>query len=225
MIAAMGEIDRGPKAPIAVLLVDDDAMLRRGLRELLEEAGVRIAAEARSAAEAVARAAELTPDVVVMAVKLRGGSGIEAARRIARTAKRPPVLMLSGPADSAEAARAIRAGACGYVLSDDPPEAIVAAVRATATGESPLSPRVATGLLGKLRSGSPGDGAKPELSARERNVLELLAAGRRNTQIAAQLGISVHTVKRHASHVFEKLGVENRTQAAMEAARRGLVQR
>lgn len=198
-------------------------MFRHGIRDLLEEVGIRIAGEARNAEEAVAQAVELTPDAIVMAVKLRGTSGVEATRRIREAVPGARVLMLANSFDSADIDGAIRAGAQGYVLKDDSPQGIVAAIRAAAAGESPLSPRIATGLLGHLRAEPANDGAKPELTARERNVLELLAAGRRNTEIAEDLSISVYTVKRHVSHLFAKLEVGNRTQAAVEATRRGLL--
>lgn len=198
-------------------------MFRHGIGKLLEEAGFRVAGEAHSAEQAVARAVELTPDVVVMAVRLRGASGIEATRRIREAVAETRVLMLTNSIDSADTDGAIRAGACGYVLKDDSSEEIVAAVRAAAAGESPLSPRIAWSLLGHLRAEPANNGARPKLTARERHVLELLAAGRRNTQIAEDLSISVHTVKRHVSHLFAKLEVENRTQAAVEATRRGLL--
>jgi DNA-binding NarL/FixJ family response regulator len=219
----MGSARRRSESPIAVLLVDEDAMFRHGIRELLEEVGFLIAGEARSAEEAVAQAVELAPDVVLMAVRLRGASGIEATRRIREAVPEARVLMLTNSIDSADSDGAIRAGACGYVLKDDSPQQIVAAIRAAAAGESPLSPRIVAGLLGHLRGEAVNDGAKPELTARERNVLELLVAGCRNTEIAEDLSISVYTVKRHVSHLFTKLEVENRTQAAVEATRRGLL--
>src|SRR6266516_3508759 len=219
----MARARRRSESPITVLLVDEDAMFRHGIRDLLKEVGIRIAGEARSAEEAVAQAVELAPDVVVMAVRMRGFSGIEATRRIREAAPEARVLMLTNSIDSADTDGAIRAGASGYVLKDDSPQEIVAAIRAAAAGESPLSPRIATGLLGHLRAEPANNGVEPELTGRERKVIELLAAGRRNTQIAADLSISVYTVKRHVSHLFEKLEVENRTQAAAEAARRGLL--
>lgn len=223
MIHAMGSARRRSEPPIAVLLVDEDAMFRHGIRELLEGVGFRIAGEACSAEEAVGQAVELAPDVVLMAVRLRGASGIEATRRIRESVAEARVLMLTNSIDLADTDGAIRAGACGYVLKDDSPQEIVAAIRAAAAGESPLSPRVATGLLRQLRAEPANDGDMPRLTARERGVLELLAAGRRNRQIAEDLSISVHTVKRHVSHLFAKLEVENRTQAAAEATRRGLL--
>lgn len=197
-------------------------MFRQGIRELLEESGIRIVGEAGGGEQGVAQAAALSPDVIVTAVKMRGVSGVEATRRIRESAAEARVLMLTSSSDSADTKGAMQAGACGYVLKDDSPEEIVAAIRAAAAGGSPLSPRVVADLLGDLRA--PGtDGARPELTARELSVLGLVATGRQNTQIAGDLSISVHTVKRHVSNLLTKLEVENRTQAAVEATRRGLL--
>jgi DNA-binding NarL/FixJ family response regulator len=199
-------------------------MFRHGIRELLEESGIRVAGEAGGGEQAVSQAVALSPDVIVTAVRMRGVSGVEATRRICEAAAEARVLMLSSSRDSADTMRAMRAGACGCVLKDDAPEEIVAAIRAAAAGGSPLSPRVAADLLEHLRAWPAIDGAKPaELTAREQSVLVLLATGRNNTQIAGELSISVHTVKRHVSNLFAKLEVENRTQAAVEATRRGLL--
>jgi DNA-binding NarL/FixJ family response regulator len=220
----MGRSGRRSEPRITILLVDEDAMFRHGIRRLLEEAGVQIAGEAHNAEEAVAQAVELCPDLVVMAVRIRGASGIEATGRIREAVAKVRVLMLTNSGDPADIDGAIRAGACGYVLKDDSPEEIVAAIRAAAAGESPLSPRVATGLLQQLRADPANDGlAGPDFTDREREVLELLVAGRRNMQIAEDLSISVHTVKGHISRLFAKLEVGNRTQAAVEATRRGLL--
>jgi DNA-binding NarL/FixJ family response regulator len=219
----MGQSGSRPEPQITTLLVDEDAMFRHGIRELLEESGIRIAGEAGGGEQGVAQAVDLSPDVVVTAVRMRGVSGVEATRRIREVAADARVLMLSSSRDSADTKGAMQAGACGYVLKDDSPEEIVAAIRAAAAGGSPLSPRVAADLLEHLRAGPASDGATPELTARERSVLELLATGRYNTQIAGELSISVHTVKRHVSNLLAKLEVENRTQAAVEATRRGLL--
>jgi DNA-binding NarL/FixJ family response regulator len=223
MMAGMGGAKRRSGPSIAVLLVDEDAMTRRGVRDMLEDVGISIAGEAHTAEEAIAKSAELYPEVVLMAVEMKGASGIETTRRICEAAPERRVLMLSNWDGSADARGALRAGACGYLLKDDSPQEIVAAVRAAAAGGMPLSPRVAAGLLGHLRDGPASGDALPRLTAREQSVLELLATGRRNSQIAEDLSISTSTVKRHVSHVFAKLGVENRTQAAVQATRRGLL--
>jgi NarL family two-component system response regulator LiaR len=219
----MGSAKRRSGSPISVLLVDEDAMTRRGVREILEEVGISIAGEARTSQEGIAQSVALEPDVVLMAMEMRGANGSETAKRICEAAPERRVLMLSGSNHSADADDALRAGACGYLLKDDSPQEIVAGVRAAAVGGLPLSPRVTGELLVHRRDGAGRGEAKPRLTAREQSVLELLATGRQNTQIADDLSISLSTVKRHVSNVFAKLGVENRTQAAVQATRRGLL--
>lgn len=205
-----------------VLLVDDDAILRRAIRELLERDGLRVAGEASSPAEALALALELTPDVITMAVTMRGDSGIEGTRQIRKAVPGARVVILTNSGDATDAAGAIRAGAVGYLLKDDPPEEIATGIRVAAEGAAPLSPRVAADLLGMLRTALAAATA-PDLTEREREVLELLAEGRSNAEIAAELSVSVATVKRHLSHLLVKLQASNRTQAAVEAVRRGLL--
>jgi DNA-binding NarL/FixJ family response regulator len=217
----MGSARQSAEPRITVLLVDDDAMLRHGLAEMLEAFRIVIAGEASNAQEAIERSAELTPDLVLMPTAMRGASAIEATRRICEMTPGCRVLILSNSSDSANIDAALRAGACGYLLKDDSPGEIAAGIRAANAGGWPLSPRVTAALLGPmLHGGGNGGGA---LSARERSVLELLADGRRNSEISEDLSISVSTVKRHVSNVFAKLGVENRTQAAVVATRRGLL--
>jgi DNA-binding NarL/FixJ family response regulator len=206
-----------------VLLLDEDAMLRRGIRELLEAAGMRAVGEAASAEEAIAQGLATTSTLVLVGARSRISTGLDAIRALRRQAAEARIVMLAGSADPADAEAAIRAGACGYLLKDDPPEEIVAAARAALAGGSPLSPRIVPGLLGRLALQQDGDGGRPELTARERSVLERLAAGRRNSEIAEDLSISVYTVKRHVSHLLAKLDAENRTQAAVAATRRGLL--
>lgn len=169
------------------------------------------------------QAVAASPDVVLVAVWMRGASGIETARRLCEAVPESRVVMLTNSADPADAEEAIRVGACGYVLKDHSSEEIVAAVGAAAAGWSPISPQIAAGLLEDLSTRLDRDGSGLQLTSREQRVLELVAAGHRNTEIAENLSISVYTVKRHVSNLLSKLEVENRTQAAVEAARRGLV--
>ena len=208
--------------PPTALLVDEDAILRRAIGELLERDGLRVAGEANNAEEALTLALELVPDVITMAMVMRGDSGIEATRRIRATVPDARVVILAHPGDVADAAEAISAGAIGYLLKDDPPEEIAAGIRVAAEGAAPLSPRVAAELLGVLRTAL-ATATGPDLTERERQVLELLAEGCSNAEIAAQLSVSVPTVKRHLSHLLVKLQASNRTQAAVEAVRRGLL--
>ena len=208
--------------PPTALLVDEDAILRRAIGELLERDGLRVAGEANNAEEALTLALELVPDVITMAMVMRGDSGIEATRRIRATVPDARVVILAHPGDVADAAEAISAGAIGYLLKDDPPEEIAAGIRVAAEGAAPLSPRVAAELLGVLRTAL-ATATGPDLTERERQVLELLAEGCSNAEIAAQLSVSVPTVKRHLSHLLVKLQASNRTPEAVEAFRRGLL--
>jgi DNA-binding NarL/FixJ family response regulator len=210
-----------PRLP-AVLLIDDDAILRRAVGDLLEQDGLRVAGEASSAEEGVSLAVELKPDVITMAVLMRRSSGIEATRRIREELPEARIVILTRSGEAADAAAAIGAGACGYLLKDDPPEEIVAGIRAAAEGASPLSPTITAELLEVLRTDLVSSTA-PELTARERGVLALLAEGRSNAEIAEELSISVSTVKRHLSHLLVKLEASNRTQAAVQAVRLGLL--
>lgn len=211
-----------PRTRLSVLLVDDDAMLRRAVRDLLEGDGVRIAGEAASSEEAVALALDLEPDVITMAVLMRRSSGIEATRQILEALPEARIVILTRSGEAVDAAAAIGAGACGYLLKDDPPEEIRSGIRAAADGAFPLSPRIAGELFDLLRL-EVESSAGPEVTEREREVLGLLAEGSSNGEIAAALSISVPTVKRHLSHLLVKLRATNRTQAAVEAVRRGLL--
>lgn len=208
--------------PPSVLLVDEDAILRRAVRDLLEKDGFRVCGEASSAEDGLALAIELEPDVITMAVLMRSGSGVEGTQRIREALPEARIVILTRSGEGRDVAAAIGAGACGYLLKDDPPAEIVTGIRVAADGASPISPRIAAELLGVFREGvAPlADGG---LTEREREVLELLAEGRSNPEIAAALAVSVPTVKRHLSHLLVKLRATNRTQAAVEAVRRGLI--
>jgi DNA-binding NarL/FixJ family response regulator len=213
----------GLGGPVRVLIVDGHAVFRDALRELLEEDGCEVVAEAEGAEEGVSRARELDPDLVIMDVRLRGGvSGIEAARRLQAEAPEARTLMLSASDRFGDAEEAILAGACGYLLKNSPVEAIRAGVRAAMAGEAPLSPRIAAEFLRRFRDERALGAEENPLTEREEAVLRLMIDGRSNPEIAAELAISKQTVKNHVSSVLGKLGVENRTQAAAEAVRRDL---
>lgn len=216
-----------PPAGIRVLIVDHHALFRRGLREHLEGSGVDVVGVAEDPAGAVALAAETEPDVVLMEIRMPGGSGIETTRRLLGAVPGARVLMLTIAADEDVVAKAIMAGACGYVLKDAGGDEILAAIAAAAGGESALSPRIASALIERVREREPppasqgGDG--PMLTQREREVLSLIVEGRENNEIAVELVISPETVKSHVSSILEKLEADNRVQAAVAAVRAGLV--
>jgi DNA-binding NarL/FixJ family response regulator len=211
-----------------VLVVDDHRLFRGGLRDVLEESGIEIAGEADSGEEAVELAAALSPDVVIMDLKLPGISGAEATRRLLAAEPELSVLVLTVSAEGEDIDDALAAGARGYLLKDASARELVAGVRAVAAGEAALSPAVASRLVASLRDARRArdasvSGVPADLSARELEVLRLMSEGLENTQIAEALYISPETVKDHVSNILLKLGVENRIQAAVYAVRANLV--
>jgi two-component system nitrate/nitrite response regulator NarL len=186
-----------------------------------EGLAVTEAANGAAALEAVRRDA---PDVVLMDVHMPDMSGIEATRRLARAAPAVRVVMLTVSADERDVVAAVRAGARGYVLKDAAVEEIVASVRAAAAGEAVISPRVTSALLAGVREAGATDDAPASvvLTARERDVLRLIAAGRDNAAIGRELYISAGTVRKCVSSILAKLGVDSRVEAAVYAVRRGL---
>jgi len=210
-----------------VLLVDDHALFRTGLRNLLEEQGMHIVGEADTGTEALKKMREVAPEVVVMDLNMPGISGVEATRQIAMIAPLTRVLVLTISDEDADVMDAILAGACGYLLKDSSIQELITGIRAAAAGESLVSPAIATKMLQRLRAtGSSQHEAeliRSELSDREVQVLRLIANGKDNAQIAADLHISPKTVKNHISNILMKLQIENRIQAAVYAVRSGLV--
>jgi DNA-binding NarL/FixJ family response regulator len=208
------------------MVVDDHDLFRIGLRRLLEEQeGIEVVADARRGDEAVKRAAELRPDVVVMDVNMPGMTGIEATRRLLRVSPRSAVLMLTISHDDGAGLDAILAGASGYLLKDAQLPEIVRGIRAAAAGQALIAPEVAGDLLAQLREHGPREpsAAVPKLSEREIDVLRLVVAGYENSEIGKRLHLSPSTIKHYASSTFDKLGVDNRVQAAVLAVRLGLV--
>ena len=213
-----------PDRPPTVIVVDDHDLFRKNLVELLVERGIEVIGEAARAPEGIRQASELQPDVVVMDLSMPGMSGIEATQRLAAAAPLTRVLVLTVLADDRYVLDALLAGARGYVLKEASIEEIVAGVRAVAEGEAMMSPRIAGRLVARLREAdaTPAlDGS--ELTTREREVLELLARGLDNAEIARRLDLSQHTVKNYVSSILVKLQVENRIQAAVRAVRGGML--
>jgi DNA-binding NarL/FixJ family response regulator len=199
--------------PVAVVLVDDHQLLRHGLATLLDAAdGIAVVGQAGDGASGVAEAVRTHPDVVLMDLSMPGTDGVEATRQLLAQLPDTRVVVLTSFSDRERVGAALDAGAVGYLLKDSEPGEVVAAVRAAARGHVPLDPRVAGALLPSANR-SPLD----RLSAREREVLQLLARGLANKQIGRTLGISERTVKVHVGHVFRALGVGDRTSAALWA--------
>ena len=210
---------------LRVVVIDDHEVFRRGLVPLLEQRGIKVIAEAGLAAEGIRQVSDLSPDVVLMDLNMPGMSGIAATQRLSAAAPLVRVLVLTVVADQRNVTDALLAGACGYLVKDSSIDQIVEGVKAAARGESLISPRIASQLVRRLREPpelAPGL-AGAELTPRELEVLEMLARGMDNPEIAQALYLSQHTVKNHVSSILLKLQVANRIQAAVHAVRRGLV--
>ena len=210
---------------IRVLLVDDDPLVRAGLRLMLRSAaGIEIVGEAHDGAAAVAAAADLSPDVILMDVRMPGTDGVTATAQITARPDPPPIIVLTTFDADDLVRRAIAAGAAGYLVKDTPPADIVSAVRAVSAGQSVLSPAVTRPLLDLVQRAAGTSGQPPAqaagrrletLTEREREVAVAIARGASNAQIAAQLYISPATVKAAVSRILTKLDLTNRTQIAV----------
>ena len=212
---------------LRVLVVDDHDLFRTGLRNLLEDEGVDVVGEAAGGAEALRIVRELAPDVVVMDLNMPGMGGVEATRQISSVAPLTRVVVLTISDQDDDVMDAIFAGACGYLLKDSSIQELIQGIRSAAVGEALISPSIAAKVLRRVRSAT----ARPEiekairgeLSDREIEVLKLIANGKDNAQIAAELHISPKTVKNHISNILMKLQIGNRIQAAVYAVRSGIV--
>jgi DNA-binding NarL/FixJ family response regulator len=205
---------------VRVLVVDERPLVRSGVGGLLRAAGIDVAGEAPGVVAAAAAARDARPDVVLMHAVAERMRAADAVRAVAGEVPGAKVIVVAAPTD-AELLGALAAGACGAIVDEAAPEEIVAAIHAAHDGESVFSPAVATALMRRLRL--LGGGRMPSLSAREHDVLELVARGWDNARIAGALYVSTGTVKHHISSILAKLGVENRTQAAVRAVQLGLI--
>ncbi|MEV6021184.1 MULTISPECIES: response regulator transcription factor [unclassified Streptomyces] len=206
---------------ISLLIVDDHPVVRDGLRGMFESApGFTVVGEAVNGAEAVERAAALDPDVILMDLRMPGGGGVDAIAELTRRRSRARVLVLTTYDTDSDTLPAIEAGATGYLLKDAPRDDLFTAVRAAAEGRTVLSPAVASRLVSAVRAPA---SATESLSAREREVLALVARGTPNREIARELFISEATVKTHLTHVYGKLGVKDRAAAVATAYERGIL--
>jgi NarL family two-component system response regulator LiaR len=216
---------------IRVLIVDDHAVVREGLRTFLElQDGIEVVGEAGDGLQALDQAAALTPDVILMDLVMPRLDGVAAMRKLRERAPGSRVIVLTSFLDDSRLMPALQAGAAGYLLKDVEPAELARAVRTAGSDQAMIDPTVAARLLRTLSEPGPairrGDAAADPgaaLTPREHEVLELIAAGRSNKRIALELGIAEKTVKTHVGHLMAKLGVADRTQAALLAVRRGLV--
>jgi DNA-binding NarL/FixJ family response regulator len=216
---------------IRALLVDDQALVRVGLRKILDgEADMAVVAEAEDGERAVAEAARMRPDVVLMDVRMPVLDGIEATRRIVAADSRPRVMILTTFGLDGYVYDALRAGASAFMLKDAPPEDIVAAVRIVAGGDALLAPAVTRAVIEEFARRPPPAGPAPEppaavgeLTPREQEVLGLMVRGLSNPEICDRLVISEATAKTHVAHILQKLGLRDRVQAVIYAYESGLV--
>ena len=219
-------------APIRVLLADDEQLVRSGFRLLLEtEDGIAVVGEAATGAEAVARARELRPDVVLMDIRMPGTDGIEATRRIAGDdgLRGVRVLVLTTYDTDAHVFEGLQAGASGFLLKDAGPAELLHAIRVVAAGEALLAPRITRRLIAQFTARRTADAAAAHrlavLTEREREVLALVGRGMTNDEIGAALFLSPATARTHVSHAMTKLGARDRAQLVVVAYRTGLVNR
>jgi DNA-binding NarL/FixJ family response regulator len=207
---------------IRVLIADDHAVVREGLRTFLDlQDGIEVVGEAADGDEAIREAERLQPDVILIDLVMPRLDGVQAMRELRARVPRVRAVVLTSFLDDKHLLPAMRAGAAGYLLKSVQPQELARAVRAAVAGEALIDPAVAARLVETLEDG--GDERVEQLTPRERAVLALIGRGLPNKRIADELGIAEKTVKVHVSHVLAKLGVDDRTQAALFAVREGLV--
>lgn len=207
------------------MIADDHAIVRKGIRALLAEAGgFEVVAEVADGREAVMRAEETLPDVILMDLLMPGMDGIEATREITRRRPGTRILVLTSFAADNKVFPAIKAGATGYLLKDSSPDDLVRAIRQVHRGEPSLHPTIARKLLQEVAHPAELQPGPEALTAREMGVLRLIAQGLSNQEIADQIGVSEPTVRAHVTHILGKLHLASRTQAALYAVREGLAE-
>ena len=216
--------------PIRVLLVDDHALFRRGIASILAaERGFDVVGEASNGLEALDRARELMPDVILMDIFMPGANGLEATRRIKEALPYVKIVMLTVSEEDQNLFEAIKSGAQGYLLKKIEPQELFAMLKGVVQGDAAISRAMAAKILREFthqaRRAAPAPRPGADLSPREKEVLELVTQGKSNKEIAAALAIAENTVKNHLKNILEKLHLENRVQAATFALREGLVQK
>lgn len=215
---------------IRILIADDHTIVRQGLRKLLdEEPGIEVVGEAVDGRDAVAKASDIMPDIVLMDLSMPGLHGLEAARQIVRRLPRTRVLILSMHKNEAYVLQALQAGASGYILKDSASEEVVGAIRSVNRGDSYLSPSISRVVIEDyLRLSVPGSGGAKSLydtlTVREREIFQLLAEGMKNQEIADRLHVSVKTVETHRAHIMEKLNLNNIAELVKYSIEIGIVQ-
>lgn len=211
----------------SVVLADDHHFFREGLRGMLDAAGVRVVGEASDSAGAVELARRLKPDIVLIDLRMPDEPGIEAVREIVASCPDTRTVVLTVSSEETDVLEAMAAGACGYLLKDARADELAAAVRLAAAGHAVLAQQVADTLIAQVhqrrRAAAQAVEDGSALTARELEVIRLIAEGADNAQIGRELSISRHTVKQYVTNIFQKLGVASRVEAAVDAVRKGLV--
>jgi two-component system nitrate/nitrite response regulator NarL len=212
---------------VRVLLIDDHALVRRGIEELLQSRGVQVVASVGSGEEGVRRAQALPTDLILLDVRMPGMSGIETLERLRASGVQAPVVMLTMSREDADLAAALRAGARGYLLKDMEPEDLLPALQAAVQGDNVVAQELVGSLAGLVRKDAPSPAPRPaapfaELTPREREILEHIADGASNKMIARALDITDGTVKLHVKAILRKLGMRSRVEAAVTAVEYGL---
>ncbi len=215
---------------IRLLICDDHTIVREGLKRLLdEEEGVEVIGEAMDGRDAVAKALDLMPDIVLMDLSMPGLHGLEATRQVVKRLPKAKVLILSMHKNEAYVLQALQAGASGYILKDSASEEVVTAIRAASRGDSYLSPAISRVVIEDyLRLSSPDSGGAKSLydtlTTREKEIFQLLAEGLKNQEIADRLHVSVKTVETHRAHIMEKLNLKNIAELVKYSIEIGIVQ-
>ncbi len=215
---------------IRLLIADDHTIVRQGLRKLLEdEPGMEVIGEAVDGRDAVTKATDMMPDIVLMDLSMPGLHGLEAARQITKRLPKTRVLILSMHKNEAYVLQALQAGASGYILKDSASEEVTGAIRAVSRGDSYLSPAISRLVIEDyLRLSIPGQGGTKSLydtlTVREREIFQLLAEGLKNQEIAERLHVSVKTVETHRAHIMEKLNLNNIAELVKYSIEIGIVQ-
>ncbi len=210
--------------PIKIVIADDHPIVREGLATVLGmEEGLKVVGQAVNGVEAVSLARDLRPDVMLMDLQMPEMDGVQAIREIKARSPEIGIIILTTFDTDEYIFAGIEAGARGYLLKDSPPTQVLEALRAVHRGDSLIQPSVATRVLDRVSQQAHGTAPEQVLSTRETEVLQLISTGAANKEIAAQLLIGESTVKTHVIHILNKLGVKGRTEAAVEAARRGII--
>ena len=210
---------------IRIVIADDHPVVRQGLATVLsQEEDLEVVGQAENGAEAVAQARKLHPDIILMDLQMPEMDGVEAIQKIKMESSDIGIIILTTFDTDDYIFRGIEAGARGYLLKDSPPDDVLKAIRTVYKGESLIQPRVASRLIDRFSQLSRASATEEVLSAREVQVLQLIAKSAANKEIANELFIGESTVKTHIIHIFNKLGVKGRTEAVAEAARRGIIQ-